>query len=400
MYISDYKSKSIEHIFETGELDSEGFLNHNFLRPEFKIYFTPNKNHTAILGFGTTSEKINRDDTGNNSLNAQFVYGQYDATFGKLNVILGARYDNTKDFSSQFSPKLAASYQISNEVKIQGSIGRGFKAPDVRQLFFDWPRSNDHILGYNAVLGAFEQYQNDIAQVFVPASEFTGTLKPERSVSYNLGLTYNPNRRFSADINFFRNNIKDMIVSQVVAVLNDGYRLRASNNVSSAYTQGVEVNTRIKVSNNLRFNLGYQYLDAVDNDALNAFKNGEVTTIVNGEEITLTERDYKGMFDRSKHMFTAKLFYELPQYGLDMNIRASLKSDYGYEDNDTNENGYYDAYDVSINGLGLVDYAINKKLGKSFVLGAGVDNIFDYTDPLNNQFVGGRIFYTKLNYSF
>ena len=62
----------------------------------------------------------------------------------------------TNKYQSQFSPKFAANYKINDQISVKGSIGYGFKAPDFRQLYFNFTNATVGytVLGYNAVATA------------------------------------------------------------------------------------------------------------------------------------------------------------------------------------------------------------------------------------------------------
>lgn len=163
--------------------------------------------------------------------------------------------------------------------------------------------------------------------------------------------------------------------------------------------QGIEVNTSWRPNSNLKLSGGYQLLYAKDKEAEDAFKNGEVfARDENLASFSLKEDDYFGLYNRSRHMANAKIFYTIPKWGLNTNIRATYRSKYGMQD--TNSNVYLDKYDDFAKDYAIVDFAINKTFYKNYLLGIGADNLFNFTDPQNISSIPGRYLYVKCNIQF
>lgn len=76
-------------------------------------------------------------------------------------------------------------------------------------------------------------------------------------------------------------------------------------------------------------------------------------------------------------------------------MRATYRSKYGLSD--TNGNGYLDNYDTFVDGYAIVDFAVNKALYKNITLGAGIDNLLNFTDTQNVTNIPGRLYFAKLN---
>ncbi|MFD2568847.1 TonB-dependent receptor plug domain-containing protein [Pseudotenacibaculum haliotis] len=388
-----------------GSLFSDSFFNQFFIRPEFRSTLELKKNQLT-LGLGTTHESLKRTSFSTNPVfNSPYIFAQYDMNpTEKLNLILGARYDNHNKYESQFSPKFAANYKFNKKVSVKGSVGYGFKAPDFRQLYFDFTNATVGytVLGYNAVSTAIPllQAQGQIANIIVPISEFQDALKPENSVSINIGSSYKISSKVSTTVNLFRNNINDLIDTRVIANKTNGQNVFSYYNVNEVYTQGVEFNSTWRPNDQLRVSVGYQLLYAKDKEAEEAFENGQVFARLtpSSPSFQLSKSDYFGLYNRSRHMANIKLFYSVPKWELDANIRATYRSKYGLFD--SNANGYLDRYDSFVDGYSVIDLAVNKTIFKDYQLGVGVDNAFDFTDAQNISNIPGRIVYGKLNIQF
>ena len=150
----------------------------------------------------------------------------------------------------------------------------------------------------------------------------------------------------------------------------------------------------------MRISSGYQLLYAKDKEAEKAFENGEVFARENpsSPSFQLNENDYFGLYNRSRHMANLKVFYLIPKWNLDTNIRTTYRSRYGLFD--SNSNGYLDHYDDFVDAYTIIDFAVNKKFYRDYQVGFGIDNLFNFTDTQNISNIAGRLIYGKLNIQF
>ncbi len=406
LYATRYKADEFLNTPDGSSFDSS-FFNQLLIRPEARATYTLNDNHQFTGGIGWNHETLDRSFFSTNpTFDSQYVYAQYDGNyFEDLNVIVGARFDNHSEYQSQFSPKLALRYNITHKIAIKGSVGYGYKAPDFRQLYFDFTNSTVGytVLGYNAVQTRIPelQQQGQINTILVPISNFNDELKPESSVSFNVGFQYTPVSNLKLEANLFRNNISDLIDTRVIASKTNGQNVFSYYNVNKVYTQGAEFNFNWKPFTALKVSGGYQYLIAKDKEVVNDLENGinafarDPNTLVT---VQLQKSDYFGLFNRSKHMANLKIYYDFQKWGLNTNIRTTYRSKYGLSD--SNGNGYLDTYDPFVDGYFITDWAINKTLYKHYELGLGIDNVFDFTDPQNISNISGQLFYGKLRIQF
>lgn len=389
-----------------GSLYSKSSYDELLLKPEYRLIFTPGKKNTYILGIGTNYASLKRTDFSTDPIfNAPYLYTQWDGNpTKKLNLIIGARFDYHSKYASQFSPKIAAHYKITSQISVKGAIGYGFKTPDFRQLYFDFTNSSVGytVLGYNAVATKIPEMDalGLIQTIQVPLTDFQNALKPENSISINIGGRYSPTTTLFFDLNVFRNNIKDLIDTRVIANKTNGQNVFSYYNVNKVVTEGMEFNATFKPSNQLKISGGYQLLFAKDSDAYQQFKRGEVyarnpETL---ETFKLKSSDYIGLYNRSKHMFNFKIYYSIPSWKLDTNFRFTYRSKYGLYD--SNSNNFLDTYDDFVAAYSICNWAVNKKIGKKLRIGFGIDNLFDFTNPQHINNISGRIIYTTLNYQF
>ncbi|MBS9767770.1 MAG: TonB-dependent receptor [Flavobacteriaceae bacterium] len=403
LYTTEYMTNQYYETADHSISDKNDF-DQLLIKPELRVIYEPKENHQFIAGVGMTHEALDKSyfiDVP--KFNSIYSYLQYDAEFfDKLNVITGLRFDKHSEYGSQLSPKVAIRYKATPKLNIRGSVGYGFKTPDFRQLYNNFTNSaiGYTVLGYNAVKTMLPKMQNEgqILNITTPISEFEGSLDPESSIGYNMGFDYKINSKLSVNANFFRNDIKNLIDTYSIAKKTNGLPVFTYRNISKVYTQGIETNVKYKINHNLNVSAGYQYLLAKDKNAKEEFKQGkEYISLPDWSSKQLAEKDYFGLFNRSKHMVNMKIFYRIPKWNMDMNLRAIYRSKYGLTD--TNGNSYLDSYDKFINGHTLWNMAVNKTFYRNYQLSLGVNNILDFTNKEITN-IPGRIIYAKLFVKF
>ena len=389
---------------QNGSLFDENYFDHTLLQSELRNNFNF-KEVNGIIGFGMTKEKLDRKDFSSIAhQDLKFIYGQLDClAFGVVDIIAGSRYDNYNNYSPEISNKLALGFPISKQLKINGSVGTGFKTPDFKQKYFDFTNST---IGYT-VLGrevAFDRLtgmQNDgmLHSIFIPFSEINSPLKSETSLNINVGIKFRPNEKVSCNINFFKNKVVNLIEAQLVANKTNTLPVFSYFNLSQVETKGFEFNINFRPNSKLEIKAGYQLLFAFDRDIKNRFKTEDVyakdtETLVS---FKLNKDDYFGLFNRSRHMGNLKLFYKFNDK-IDLNTIITYRSKYAL--NDSNGNTLLDTYDEFIDGYAICDVGITHHTSASGSIQLGVKNIFGFTNPEYISNISGRLYYINLKINF
>lgn len=387
------------------EILSDSDFDQKLLRPEIRGNYAFAKAGTLTAGLGYQYDELDRTFFDEKvSFNSQYVYAQYDVNLiEKLNLIVGGRFDNHSEYSNQFSPKLAMRYQLTDNIALKGSVGYGFKAPDFRQLYFDFTNSavGYTVLGYNVAIDKLEelQAQGQILDVVVPANELGNPLEAESSIGYNLGMTFKKGN-WNTEFNLFRNDFTNLIDTRIIARKTNGQNVFSYVNFDEIYTTGLELNLGYKINQSIHISGGYQLLYAFDKTKEELVENGEVFARdpQTNQTVVVGKSDYFGLINRSRHNANFKVFYEIPKIKANVNLRLLYRSKYAQFD--TNGNGLIDTYDTSfIDGYVTTNIAANKTFYKDFNLQIGANNLFDYTDN-NIPTLPGIQGYVKLNYQF
>jgi vitamin B12 transporter len=159
-------------------------------------------------------------------------YAELQSSFGdSLYDTLSVRYDDNDRFGGKVTYRLAPAYLINaTETKLKASVGTGFKAPTLDQMFENFP---------------------DFGFLANP------DLKPETSLGYDLGFEQSlPGEQVRFGATYFRNTIKNLI--------EDNAAFTSYANIGRAVTDGVESFASYQPLQTLAFRLDYTYTQATD----------------------------------------------------------------------------------------------------------------------------------------
>lgn len=203
-------------------------------------------------------------DAEGHAASTAIAWGQHRwSATSRLSTTIGARVDRRSRFETAISPKIAAGYRLTSGLTARASYGRGFRAPDLGQLYYRFLSPAN----FYQVIGNPE-------------------LRPEHATSWQFGGEYvTPQRRARAGVNVFRNDVRDLIdsvnlgfvatpaqLAQVIARegLDSSFRpvlgrpLLTYRNVAGAVTQGVEAEMEAVLTDALSAGGAYTYLSARD----------------------------------------------------------------------------------------------------------------------------------------
>ncbi|WP_340066086.1 TonB-dependent receptor [Ascidiimonas aurantiaca] len=405
MYVTGYKADQAALFVDDLEVQGNSYYNERLIRPEIRASYELAPKNILTIGAGGNYSRLDRTFFDEQvAFDALYGFAQYDFhLFEKVNIIAGARFDKHNIYESAFTPKLAVNYRLNTDWSLRASAGFGFKVPDLRQLFFDFENNSIGyvVLGYNVAAERLRELddQGRIQNFTVPLSFFDDELSTENSVGYNFGFVYNRNK-LKADVNFFYNEIENLIDIQAVARLNNGQNIFSYRNIGQVFTGGLETNLIYRFSRTLKLQAGYQYLIAKDQDVIDRIREeGEFARDPETlETIEIDASDYFGLYNRSRHTANFKAFYSLPKWNSEATFRATYRSKYGLFD--SNNNGFLDDFDRFADPFVLLDASFSKRFGKHYLVQAGVDNLLDFTDPANATNIAGRIIYGKVQFNF
>lgn len=390
-YLSQFSSRQ--------ELDVKGLVQgyddqfrQDFYRIENQTDITLSEKWQTNIGGGFIQEYVssNRYDSlstrRSNQVGYLFLQQEW-RPLDQLTLLAGVRYDDNQAYASVWSPKLSMRYQLNPQWAFTASVGRGFKAPDFRQLYLNF---TNVAAGSYSVFGALVardeiqvlQQAGQIDQL-TPAYDKLADLQPETSTGYNAGVQYQHKTNGLIKLNLFRNDISNLILTDIVAFKTNGGQIFSYLNISEAFTQGVELEGSWKLFKRWEVSAGYQFLSTADKDVLRQIDAG---TVFQRDEETglstrLTRKDYAGLPGRSKHMANLKFFYTADGEKWFATARFLYRSGWGTTDVDGN--GVINRDDEFAPGFLQVNVSGGYRIKPGLRLMAGIDNLFNYTDPDN-----------------
>jgi outer membrane receptor for ferrienterochelin and colicins len=190
-----------------------------------------------------------------------FLQGEFSILKDVIKFVLGGRYDmhRSKDNfggtgkiapiepivhtynENALSPRMALMYRISSDFTIRSNVGAGFRVP--------FSFSEDLHLCSGS-----------------PKVSKPKGLKPEKSVSFNVGIDY-LSETLMVNVNLFSTRLKDKIgfisAGEESAIL--GYTYEWAN-MDDAITKGIELGTRMFIVRSFSIDLSFVYTDAQYNN--------------------------------------------------------------------------------------------------------------------------------------
>ena len=254
------------------------FLPSNVLTVGGQYQYAKLKDDSVIKNKQTVTEKMTAEQK------ALFVEDEFSVT-DDLTLTGGLRMDDHEFYGKHWNPRAYAVYKLTDEITIKGGVAKAFRAPTLRELSPNFGTSTQG--------GAAIMYGNR-------------DLKPETSVTEELGIAYDHESGFSASATLFNTEFKNKLTSYQVAGQTDpltGLNMFIYDNVGKANISGVEMASRIPVAEKWNLTLNYTFTDSErksDDEKLNGKS-------LKGQPLEMTPR----------HMANARLDW---QYRPDMNF--------------------------------------------------------------------------------
>lgn len=270
----------------------------------------------------------------------------------KLILFPAVRIDHHETFGTHTSPKIGATYSLSNNSRIKANWGKGFRAPTLYELYSRMAKSGMmpmtvHMLGNK-------------------------DLEPEKSTNFDISFEAEK-KKTNFKVSYYHNDIENMIDSiEYNGPLADASGLWYQYvNRGEVEISGAEAEIGYNFDEHWSIKGAYNYLDAKDKNT--------------GERLTY----------RARQSGLVQLTYtDAKENPLTVNLYNRFYIDY----HTTNETSamyqgqnlaYTQDYTYGVTGL-----VVNKQVNKTLRIFAGIDNIFDkkfYRDSTFNSYtIDGR----------
>ncbi|MBX7229682.1 MAG: TonB-dependent receptor [Burkholderiaceae bacterium] len=345
-----------------------------------------------IAGLGGSQPPVDRSRTINS------VFGEINVPVLKgLEGNLALRHDRYNDVGNSTNYKASARWQPNSAVLLRASLGSGFRAPTLTDLWkpqitgtseqFDDPATGQTDLQVNAISGG------------------NPNLKPEKSKQRSIGLVISPTGNLSFGVDLFRLNVTDILATpsaqEVVSRFRAGDPAYAGlvdlngkeidlirtilANTGTAKVSGADVFASFR--QNLDFarldiNLNGTYMNKFNQTSPGGALSRKVGTLVEPDGTPVLGADKGGVILRWKHALSVSLT-QGPWTGT---LVQNYSSGYRAGDRLDGEPNY-------IGSQSLFDANVQYKGIKDLTLGLGVKNVFNTKPavftPVSNQFQAG-----------
>jgi outer membrane receptor for ferrienterochelin and colicins len=175
---------------------------------------------------------------GARSLTSAEPYAQVELTSARWSVVPGARLSWNEQWGSYASPRLAVRFRADSSVTLRASLGRGFRAPDFKELYLDFTNE-----------GAAYGVKGNL------------DLRPEHSDNASLGAEWSGGALHGRAHGYW-NELRDFIETRPLATTG-GFTQYTYGNVDRATTRGAEAEFGVSLGA-ARAEAGYAYLYARD----------------------------------------------------------------------------------------------------------------------------------------
>ncbi|MDG0797802.1 TonB-dependent receptor domain-containing protein [Pectobacterium punjabense] len=261
-----------------------------------------------------------------------------------LALTFGGRVDKHETYGTEFSPRAYATYNLTDNWVVKGGVSKAFKAPSIAQS------SESYAIA--ACRGRCQTVGNP-------------DLKPETSISYEVGTAYEA-ERFGAGVTLFNNDIKDMIQVQTW----DRVATRLTyENVNKARIQGIETSFWVDVTDDLNWTTNWTIVDAEDRTTRMRLKQTPKNTVN-------TQLNWQALDNLSTYIAYQ---YTGNQYLFDKEVSKTR-------------------------GFNTVDIGATYTPVKNVDLKLGLTNLTnekrDYVATNNDYFLSGRTIYGGVSYKF
>ncbi|WP_374554925.1 TonB-dependent receptor plug domain-containing protein [Thermomonas sp.] len=291
---------------------------------------------------------------------------------------IAGRYEDYSDFGNQFSGKASARYAFTDSTALRATVASGFRAPSLAQQNYQAVTTNiTNSVSFEA--GTFPA-TGAAAQALGAEA-----LKPEKSLSYSLGLVLQPAERVYLTIDAYQINIDDRIVlSSNIPLANNAaaQALLASlgiTNVTSAryFNNAIDTRTRgVDVVGTWSLPLQASTLDLTASynynktDVTRIAPNPQALTDL-GANLERIGRDERGRIEEGfpRDKFSLNANWKLDRW--DINAGATRYGEF------TTRHASNPAQDQTFDPKWTLDLSVNFRPDAHWTLSLGADNVLD-----------------------
>ncbi len=365
------------------------------------------------LILGETSQGPDSDFGKSRKISAAFAEVSAPVT-KQLELQAALRYEHYQVSGGAASPKLGLKFVPMPELLLRASIGKGFRAPSMSDLYRPLTQGSSATLTDPVCLAADPTNTvTDCSDLWTTLNYSNAKLKPEKSRQFSAGLVFEPRRGINLNVDYW-NIEKSHLISTLGVDVILGNLTKYGDLVHRTASNKIDFIDLVKE------NRGKQRISGLD---LGAALSGLKTTVgqfglrLNG---TLTLKSAQQTGDGDPFVSNLGVFIN---DGVVQRWRHTLSLDWDRGPfSATLSNSYLSAYDDQhvigkedrrVGSYSLWNLSAGWEVTKSLALRAGVQNLFDKSPPFSQQawfFLSGydpsytdprgRFAYVSAKYSF
>ena len=140
------------------------------------------------------------------------VFGELVAPLSKqLELQVALRHDRYEKIGSTTNPKLGLRYQPADNLVLRGSVGTGFRAPSVNDLYRPVKTSATAVLPDPVCMAENDNDLSTCADFWETRTYANPNLKPERSRQLSAGIVFQPHKQLSLGVDYWNISKRDLI---------------------------------------------------------------------------------------------------------------------------------------------------------------------------------------------
>jgi vitamin B12 transporter len=344
------------------------------------------RSYTYVSSFDFESETDLDSLDLRETINSVFVHSDLngsllDESMSALSLVLGGRFADHNRFGSHVTYEINPRVQLSESTLLYASATTGFNAPSLYQLHAP-----------QQAIGAYTSRGN-------------ANLKPEESVSYEIGWKQDVTNEIRFELSLFRTNVKNVVEyvylwdgeTEISNLAGSDYRGDTYINLARQQINGIELGLNVQAIPNLSIagNLSYTNSESVfaPGDIDGSYTGGHHVQVFESGVFLNQEQEINGLTRRPSFSANIQLDY-LPA----RKWKVGLTSHYVGDRDDIYYSaglGPYGAQDFSeVNGYNLVDLSLQYRLNQNVRFTGRIENVFDtdYQEIIGYQTRGRGIF--------
>jgi iron complex outermembrane receptor protein len=354
-----------------------------------------------------------------NSRHNQSIYANFEAEITKqFSASAALRHERYSDFGNTTSAKASTRYAFNEAVSLRATASSGFRAPSLAQQFYTITTTN-----FSVVNGVNTPIETGTFAVGSAAAAALGAtpLKAEKARNYSLGIQLQPTRNWTASVDAYRIDIDDRVALSANMTLSPALQTTLASQgilvgAGRYFTNAIDTRTTgVDILNTYRWDTrsaGRFDFTAAYNHNKNSLQHVNANpAVLTANGLTLIDRQTINRITvgSPKDKFSLATDWSLADWGA-----RAVVTRYGSFTVPQNNATLDQTYDPQW----VLDLSASVKLGKSWRLSMGIDNVTDrYPDQvtsagnLNNNGINpysgwapngfnGRYYYAKAGFSW